>query len=129
MSLRTRITTKVKLHLADFVIDEDDPQHQYCDPKFKLVMLSTEDNDSISMPQLYFIPDNIPVPDCLRDGRFIRCTYDHPTDETGSKLGDWLTKMAFYQQTIDHFVCAVNRPVKKQTSMMLPKFQIPEEAD
>lgn len=92
---------------------------------YHVICFSTEDNNSVSMPTIYFIPKDVKLPHLLTK-RFKRCTYEfdeHNCD--GAWLNQWLEKNCV--QRIDHanfMVVAVNRVVPECNQDMLPTFNM-----
>lgn len=105
--------------------DEDDPEMKYLEPNYNIIAFSTEDNDSVSIPTLFFIPKDIKLPDTLYNGRFVRCSFESGVDyNEGVEIVQWLATNSDHKMKINKFVVGVNRPIEKLVSDMLPRFII-----
>ena len=102
--------------------DEDEDIY-WSKPKYNCILFSTEDNDSVSLPQIYMIPVDIPLPPEL-ENKFFRCTYEKGTITTGADIHGWLTKNTVLIIDTKTFITAVNRDIIPTQSNILPTFNI-----
>ena len=94
---------------------------KFVEANYNVVLFSTEDGDSVSLPYVYLVPKEIQLPREISQG-FFRCTYDTDGDETGSSLGKWLKENAIAVLKPKSFVCAVNERIAPEFENTLPKF-------
>lgn len=114
-SIPTHTRNVLRLEYAEVMYKEDDMFNTYISPLYNIVAVSSEYEKKISLPTLYFIPKQIPLPPILSN-KFMRCVYEDENNHPGSEIEKWLERNSEHSMRLDKFVCVVNKKNVEQTT-------------
>jgi len=117
---------------AKICSDQDEPDFVYREDLYNIVAFSTEDNVSLSLPTLFFIPKKKNLPAIIRNSfNHVRCAYDTHKANTGINLEKWLQSNAEHIMQVNKYVQVVNREVPITTATIIPltSLEPPKQGD
>jgi hypothetical protein len=108
--------TNLTLTYANLTQDSDDPQRMVKTSNYKTVLVSTQDNNGSSIPCIYFFPNEVELPEEIKDGKFHMRNFD----KTNQELMSWMAKMAQHKIQVDTYINFVDNNINNKSYNVVP---------